>query len=82
MASITSLWTRDELLEQIALCKKALAKGTFGHSYSIGSRSRTFQSLSEVRNYLSYLTGELAALEGRRGPLLVQGRINYGGRRS
>ncbi|MDR2077145.1 MAG: DUF6148 family protein [Desulfovibrio sp.] len=78
----TSIWTRAELLEQVALYKKALLKCASGSSYTIGSRSLTRQDLPEIRSHLSWLASELAALEGRRGPLLVQGRVNYGGRRS
>jgi hypothetical protein len=81
MAPITSIWTREELHEQIAQYKRALLKCASGSSYTIGTRSLTRQDLAEIRNHLSYLAGELAALDGRRGPLIVQGRINYGGRR-
>jgi hypothetical protein len=75
-----SIWTREELLEQITLYKDALKKCASGQSYTIGSRSLTRHDLADIRAQLDYYTKELAALDGRRGPLLVQTRINYGGR--
>ena len=73
---MTSVWTRQELLEEIDLYKKALKACASGSSYTIGSRSLTRHNLQELRDHLEYLSGELAALEGRRGPVLVQARIS------
>jgi hypothetical protein len=81
MSTLNAIWTREELLEQIALYKRALLKCASGSSYTIGTRSLTRQDLPDIRAHLSWLANELAALSGRRGPLIVQGRINYGGRR-
>ena len=75
---MTSIWTRQELLEEIDLYKKALKACASGSSYTIGSHSLTRQNLQQRRDHLDYLAGELAALEGRRGPVLVQGRIYRG----
>ncbi|MDR2821199.1 MAG: DUF6148 family protein [Desulfovibrio sp.] len=75
------IWTREELLGQIALYKDALKKCASGHSYTIGSRSLTRQDLPEIRKQLDYFADELAKLSGVNGPRFVQGRINYGGRR-
>lgn len=73
----TSIWTRAELDEQIRIYKEALKKCASGASYSIGSRSLTRQDLPSIREHLAYLSGELAALEGRRGPVIVEGRLPY-----
>ena len=75
---MTSIWTRQELLEEIALYKKALRACATGSSYTIGSRSLTRQDLDKIRAHLDWLAGELDALENGRGPKLVHGRINYG----
>ena len=76
---MTSIWTRQELLDEIDLYKRALKACASGSSYTIGSRSLTRQNLQELRDHLDYLSAELAALEGRRGPVLVQGRISRAG---
>lgn len=75
---MTSIWTEQELREEIDLYKRAIKACASGSSYTIGSRSLTRQNLKELREHLDYLAGELAALEGRRGPVLVQGRIYRG----
>lgn len=75
---MTSIWTRQELLEEIDLYKRAVKACASGSSYTIGSRSLTRQNLQDIRDHLDYLVGELAALEGRRGPVLVEGRIYRG----
>lgn len=74
-----SIWTRKELDEQITIYKKALISCASGSSYTIGSRSLTRHDLADIRAHLAYLAGELAALDGRRGPVLVQTRIPRGG---
>ena len=75
---MTSIWTRQELLEEIALYKRAIKACASSSSYTIGTRSLTRQDLKELRSHLDYLVGELAALEGRRGPVIVQARIARG----
>lgn len=77
---MTSIWTRQELLEQIALYKKALKACATGSSYTIGNHSLTRQDLEDIRSHLDYLAGELAALENGRGPVIVQTRIPRGGK--
>lgn len=72
---MTSIWTREELLEQIALYKKALKACATGQSYTIGSRSLTRQDIAELRDHLNWLTEELAALDGQRGPVFVRGIV-------
>ena len=75
---MTSIWTRQELLEEIDIYKKAIKACASGSSYTIGSRSLTRQNLAELRDHLDYLPGELAALERGCGPVIVQGRIRRG----
>ncbi len=72
---MTSIWTREELLEQIALYKNALKACATGQSYTIGSRSLTRQDIAELRYHLNWLQDELAALDGQRGPVFVQGIV-------
>lgn len=76
-----SIWTREELTEQIRLYKAALKACASGASYTIGTRSLTRQDMARIREHLDYLAGELAALERGRGPIIVQARIPRGGRR-
>lgn len=77
----SSIWTRAELDEQIALYKRALKACATGASYTIGSRSLTRQDLPRIRDHLAYLAGELAALERGRGPVIVQARVPHHDRR-
>ncbi len=76
---MTSIWTRQELKEQIALYKEALKACASGASYTIGNHSLTRQDLDSIRAHLRYLADELAALERGRGPIIVQARIPRGG---
>ena len=71
----TSIWTREELTEQIRLYKAALKACASGASYTIGTRSLTRQDLARIREHLNYLAGELAALERGRGPIIAYARI-------
>ncbi|MFG6375443.1 MAG: hypothetical protein K1W05_05865, partial [Desulfovibrio sp.] len=66
---MTSIWTEQELREEIDLYKRAIKACASGSSYTIGSRSLTRQNLKELREHLDYLAGELAAVGGRRGPV-------------
>ena len=69
-----SIWTRQELLEQIALCKAAIKAAITGDSYTIDGRSLNRQKLEALRSQLSYLEEELAALDKGRGPVIVVAR--------
>lgn len=69
------IWTREELLEQIADWKEALKKCAAGQHYKIGTRELTRYDLADIRKMLDYFTDELAALEHGRGPVIVQGRL-------
>ena len=80
----TSIWTKEELLEQIADWKAALKACQRGKSYTIGSRQLTRYDLPQIWDQLKRLQEELAALEGNSGPTLVQARFHrrqnlYGG---
>lgn len=78
--TMTSIWTRQELLEQIALYKKAIMACAMGSSYTIGNHSLTRQDLDDLRAHLKYLEGELAALDAGRGPVIAYARIPRGWR--
>lgn len=66
-----SIWTEQELKEQIALWKTAYSKASTGQSYTIGSRTLTRYDLPSIRNQLSYLEGELNKATSNRKPLAV-----------
>lgn len=57
--------------------KDALKKCASGESYTIGSRSLKRQDLPAIREHLAYLQGELSALAGTRGPVIVEARLPY-----
>ena len=59
-----SVWSREELLLLIADWKAAYNADSHGQSYTIGSRSLTYQNVSEIRSQLDFLQNELAALDG------------------
>lgn len=67
----TSIWTKEEIDEQICIYKEALKKCASGASYTIGSRSLTRQDIPVIREHLSYLERERAALTRGRGPFMV-----------
>ena len=72
---VMSIWTREELLAQIDICKAAIKKATLSHAYNTEGRSLTNQSLEQLRKQLVFLRGELAALEGKgSGPHFVTAR--------
>lgn len=76
------IWTREELTEQITVCKDELKKCLSAQSYTIGTRSLQRQKISDLKAALSYYTGELEALErGGHGPVRVQCRFPRGWRR-
>lgn len=75
-----SIWTREELTEQIRIYKAALKACASGASYTIGTRSLTRQDMAAIRDHLDYLAGELAALERGNGPIIVEARIPRRGR--
>lgn len=72
----TSIWTKEELQEQIVAYKAALLACASGKSYTIGSRTLTRADISDIRKQLDYFANEIAALEGRRGLMLVSGRLH------
>lgn len=77
---MSTIWTREELLDLIA-CWKAAYKAAYkaastGKSYTVQGRTLTRYDLPEIRQQLVYLQGELAALDtGRRGPTIVLARV-------
>jgi len=69
-----SIWTREELEQQIAEWKKALTACSKGQSYSIEGRDLTRSDLSEIRKTLKFLEAELARLDKGTGPFFLPGR--------
>lgn len=69
-----SIWTEEELREQIAAWKQALLSASTGKSYTIGSRTLTAHDLPQIRQQLEWLHGQLSMLsEGcGAGPRFVR----------
>ena len=74
---MSTIWTREELLDLIACWKAAYKAASTGKSYTVQGRTLTRYDLpEESRQQLVYLQGELAALDtGRRGPAIVLARV-------
>lgn len=70
-----SIWSREELLSLLADWKAAYRAASTGKSYTIANRTLTRYDLPEIREQLSYLENELAALSGGRGPAFVRARF-------
>lgn len=73
--AISSVWTRQELLEARALWKKAYLAAASGQSYTIDGRSLTRQDIDDIVAQLDYIQKELDKLDGSGGgPIFVSGR--------
>jgi hypothetical protein len=72
---MTSIFTRAELLEQIAACKAALLAAYRAKSYGVGGASKTNHDISALRAELDRLQSELARLDGSAFPRIVYGRV-------
>lgn len=59
-----TVWTRTEILELIALYKKAYKAAIGGKSYSIAGRSLTYQDLPDIRRELDKLEDQLDKIDG------------------
>lgn len=70
-----SIWTIEELDEQIGEYKKALRLAARGQYLSIAGRMLTQQNLAEIRKTLKELELERRKLTGTYGPIAVQGRV-------
>lgn len=66
---MSSIWTRDELIQLISSWKAAYKAASSGQSYTIDGRTLTRQNVPEIRNQLSYLERQLDALSGKGGGL-------------
>ena len=76
IGTMSTIWTREELLDLIACWKAAYKAASRGKSYRVQGRTLTRYDLPEIRQQLVYLQGELAALDtGRRGPAIVLARV-------
>lgn len=74
---MSSIWTREELLELIADWKAAYKAVSTSKSYTLrDGRSLTRQDVAEIRSQLRYLEQELAKVSGLpAGPVFVAGRV-------
>lgn len=77
---MSSIWTKPELLEQIALWKKAYAAVSAGQSYTIGGRSLTRVDADKIFAQIKKLQNELAELETGSGPWLGRAVFRRPGR--
>lgn len=76
IGTMSTIWTREELLDLIVCWKAAYKAASTGKSYTVQGRTLTRYDLPEIRQQLVYLQGELAALDtGRRGPTIVLARV-------
>ena len=69
-----SVFTLQELEEQITAFKKALMAISTGQEYSIGNRRMTRADLPEIRKTLEWLAGDKHKLLGQGGPVVLVGR--------
>lgn len=70
-----SIWSTDELEQQIAAWKKALLSVSRGKAYSIAGRTLTLQDVAEIRATIEWLDAERRKLIGQSGPVFVTGRV-------
>ena len=74
-----TIWTRDELVAQLAEWKKALLLCASGKSYGIAGRTLTRSDVADIRKTLSYLERKLNKIDGAPvGPVFVQGVTRRG----
>ncbi len=69
-----SIWTLEELDEQIATYKQALLYCSKSQSYTVGQRTLSRADLPEIRRTLRWLEREKEVLEGKAGPQMLRGR--------
>ena len=72
---MASTWTREELLSLLADWKAAYKAASTGKSYMVQGRTLTRYEIPEIRSQIDYLNGELAALDGTRGPKRIVMRV-------
>ena len=72
---MASIWTREELLSLLADWKAAFRAASTGKTYTIDGRALTRYELPDIRQQLTYLENELAALDGKRGPIFVRAQF-------
>ena len=62
-----SIWTEDELLEQITEWKAALLAASKSKSYTIGGRTLTTHDLPQIREQLEWLNAQLSMVRTGTG---------------
>ena len=69
-----SIWTLEELDQQITAHKKALLALSTSQEYMVEGRKLVRADLPEIRNTLDWLAKERAKLTGSRPHVIVAGR--------
>ena len=69
-----SVFTLQEIEEQITAFKRALMAISTGQEYSIGNRRMTRADLPEIRNTLDWLAAEKRKIQTQGGPQILVGR--------
>ncbi len=72
-----SIWTKEELEEQIAAYKNALLTCSQGKAYTIGSRSLTRSDMKEIKEMLDYFEEELNKLENKPSFFAVRAKLHH-----
>lgn len=67
-----NIWTEDELLEQIALYKNALAALSHSQQYSVDGQTFVRAQLPEIRKTIKFFQRELEDLRRSGGPVLIE----------
>lgn len=71
-----SIWTKEELQEQIKAYKEALLACSSGKSYSIGSRSLTRSDIPQILETLSYFEAELNKINKVQSSFIARAKIH------
>ena len=74
MTTSVSIWTEEELLEHIAVCKKAMKKAMMAKEYRLDKQETVRQDIQRYQRQLAYYKEELNKLNGTGGPVLQPGR--------
>lgn len=69
-----SVWTEEELDQQIEEYKRALSACSRAQSYTIAGRTLTRADLPKIRSHLEWLKRQKEVLQGYPGPIKRRGR--------
>lgn len=65
IGTMSTIWTREELLDLIACWKAAYKAASTGKSYTVQGRTLTRYDLPEIRQQLVYLQGRACGARHR-----------------